>query len=200
MNSFVRDSIIIIGRSEIVKEVANLNAISELFTTLAINNLNPNLHPTYTMFLDKNVQVLENIRENKISTTVLTSVDNVNLLTEGMRSKVFSVKPVGFNCTTPYTGAQLHYCGFTHDLAVSFAIQQGFKNVILLGAADFTKSHYDNTWDFTYSENLKRQSVYFLSAVCTKYCNLFTMNPNSVLNVLRITEREIFDYASKRER
>ena len=108
-----------------------------------------------------------------------------------------SVKPVGFSCTAPYTDTQLHYCGFTHDLAVSFAIQQGFKRVILLGAADFTERHYDSSLKFTYSGNLKAQSVHFLENVCTQHCELLTINPNSVLNIPRITEREIFEHASE---
>lgn len=200
MNRFVRETIIIIGRSEIVKEVANLDAISELFITLAINNTNPQIRPTYTMFLDKCPQVVRNIQDNDIDTTVLTSLSNTSTIPSELKLVAFQVKPVGFNCTEPYADMQLHYCGFTHDLAVSFAIQQGFKRVILLGAADFTERHYDNDTKFKYSENLKYQSIHFLEDVCAKHCELLTMNPNSVLDIPRITEREIFSYASERER
>ena len=197
MNRFVKETIIIMGRSEIVKEVVNLDAISELFITLAINNTNPQIRPTYTMFLDRCPLVIKNIRDNKIDTTILTSLDNASLLPPELKSIAFQVKPVGFSCTAPYTDTQLHYCGFTHDLAVSFAIQQGFKRVILLGAADFTERHYDSSLKFTYSENLKAQSVHFLENVCTQYCELLTINPNSVLNIPRITEREIFEYVGE---
>ena len=200
MNRFVRETIIVIGRSEIVREVANPNTISELFITLAINNTNPKIRPTYTMFLDQCPRVVRNIQDNGVDTTILTSLENAVTLPPELKSVAFQVKPVGFSCTTPYTDAQLHYCGFTHDLAVSFAIQQGFKRVILLGAADFTERHYDNNAKFKYSENLKQQSIHFLEEVCTKYCELLTMNPKSVLNVSRITEREILEYASERER
>lgn len=200
VNSFVRDTIVIIGRSEIVREVANLSTISELFITLAINNTNPSIHPTYTMFVDKNMNVVKNIVDNKIDTTVLTTLDNINSVPLSVKSIAFRIKPVGFNCTEPYTNTDLHYCGFTHDLAISFAIQQGFKRVILLGAADFTETHYDNDTKFKYSNNLKRQSINFIENVCTQHCEIYAMNPSSVLNVQRITGREILGYASQRER
>ena len=180
----------IIGRSEIVNN-SLLTKISELFYTLGINNTNPTFCPTYTMSVDYALNAINNIVINKLDTTLLISWNNIELLRDDIKYKIFEYKTVGSECKTPYTHNILHYCGFTHDVAVSFGIQQGFKNIVLVGAADFTNIHYDNSKPFIYSKRLMEQSKYFLEKVCTQYCNLYTFNPESKLNIPRITLEEV---------
>lgn len=190
MGFTVHNTIFIVGRSEIVAQ-ANLPLISELFTTIGINNIRPDFDPTYTMFVDKGLDVVKNITENNLKTTILTTFSNVKNYTFTTPTKVFDIVFAGSDVTTPYTGKYLHYSGFTHDIAVSFAIKKRFQNVILLGAADFTQRHYDNNTKFKCSDSLKGQSINFLENVCAKHCNLYTVNPASALHIPRITLDDI---------
>lgn len=83
---------------------------------------------------------------------------------------------------------KLAWCGFTHDYVISYCIVKGYKNIILVGAADFTgNKHYITNEEFKYSEKLKYQSKRYIEEVCTKKANIYTCNSNSLLNVPRIS-------------
>ena len=87
---------------------------------------------------------------------------------------------------------KLAWCGFTHDYALSYCILKGIKEVILLGAADFSHNgHFATSLEFTPSELLRRQSLKFIEDTCTKYIKVKTCNPNSMLNVERISVEEL---------
>jgi hypothetical protein len=79
---------------------------------------------------------------------------------------------------------ELAWCGFTHDYAISYCIMKGYKNIILIGAADFTgNSHYLTKEEFRYSEKLKEQSKKYIEEICSKRANIYTCNPQSILNI-----------------
>lgn len=83
---------------------------------------------------------------------------------------------------------KLAWCGFTHDYAISYCIMKGYKNIILIGTADFIgNKHYLTNEEFEYSEKLKLQSKRFIEEICSKRVNIRTCNPQSILNVPRVT-------------
>ena len=83
---------------------------------------------------------------------------------------------------------KLAWCSFTHDYAVSWAIWKGYENVVLIGAADFVDGpHHTLGGAFRYSIPLSKESIQFLSEVCTKRINIYTCNPKSSLKVPRVT-------------
>ena len=85
-------------------------------------------------------------------------------------------------------GGRLAWCGFTHDYVISYCIMKGYKNVVLVGTADFTgDQHYLTKEEFKYSEKLKINSRRFIEEVCTKRVNIYTCNPNSLIDVKRIS-------------
>ena len=89
---------------------------------------------------------------------------------------------------------KLAWCGFTHDYAISYCIMKGYKNIILIGAADFTGTrHYLTEEEFKYSENLKLQSKQFIENFCSKKARISTCNPNSILKIPRIKIEELLE-------
>lgn len=87
-----------------------------------------------------------------------------------------------------FLGGRLAWCGFTHDYVISYCIMKGYKNIILIGAADFAgNQHYLTEEEFKYSEKLKANSRKFIEEVCTKRANVYTCNPNSLIDVERIS-------------
>ena len=82
---------------------------------------------------------------------------------------------------------KLAWCGFTHDYAISYSIMKGFKNIVLIGAADFTGTkHYVTEEEFKYSEKLKFRSKRFIEEICSKRANIYTCNPDSILDIPHI--------------
>ena len=182
-----KNTLIIVGRSEIVgAKFQYLLYFNELYPTIGINNMNPKFHPKYTMFVDAKMGPINNIVNNNIDTTILTSLNNLNRVPDNIPTQWFKYEFMG-NSDKPYTGDILHFCGFTHDVAISYGIQQGYKNIILFGAADFSKHHYDDNTKFTRGKGIETQSIRFIEDVFSKYANVYTLNPDSVLNVERIS-------------
>ena len=82
---------------------------------------------------------------------------------------------------------KLAWCGFTHDYAISYCIMKGYQNIVLIGTADFTGHvHFLTAEAFNYSEKLKFQSKKFIEEFCTKRANIYTCNPDSILEIPRI--------------
>ena len=87
---------------------------------------------------------------------------------------------------------KLAWCGFTHDYALSYCISKGYKEVVLIGAADFVgDGHYSIPAEFKRSQKLQEKSINFINNVCTKYLDVYTCNPNSSLSVPRISIDEL---------
>ena len=87
---------------------------------------------------------------------------------------------------------KLAWCGFTHDYAISYCIIKGYSRIILAGAADFIEGkHYSTDEEFRYSEKLKNMSKRFIEEICSQRASIFTLNPDSFLNIPRITISEL---------
>ena len=83
---------------------------------------------------------------------------------------------------------KLAWYGFTHDYALSYCIMKGFSKIILMGTADFTgNKHYLTEEEFKYSEKLKLGSKRFIEDICSKKAEILTCNPNSILEIPRVT-------------
>ncbi len=91
-----------------------------------------------------------------------------------------------------YKDGKLAWCGFTHDYAVSYCIMKGYKNIILIGAADFIRGKHFMTEDvFSPSDILAEKSKRFIEEICTQRINIYTCNPESTLKVPRISLDEL---------
>lgn len=87
---------------------------------------------------------------------------------------------------------KLAWCGFTHDYAISYCIIKGYTRIILAGTADFVKGkHYATEEDFKYSEKLKKLSKKFIEEVCSKRAEILTINPESYLEIPRISIQKL---------
>ena len=79
---------------------------------------------------------------------------------------------------------KLAWCGFTHDYVVSYLIDQGCKEIVLLGAADFINGeHYSNNTFFSYSPKLREKSIEFIQDCANRYVDIKTCNPNSLIKI-----------------
>ena len=96
------------------------------------------------------------------------------------------------NCNDLLRNNELAWCGFTHDYALSYLISKGYDDIILIGTADFTSgAHFSNPYDLKCSDKLKLKSKKFIEEICCKRATIWTCNPNSILEIPRISIDEL---------
>lgn len=87
---------------------------------------------------------------------------------------------------------KIAWCGFTHDYAVSYCVKRGVKHVVLVGAGDFSSgSHFSNSHNFRCSNVCLEQSKRFIEDYVTKVLDIRTVNPESFLQIPRISIEEL---------
>lgn len=193
MNNFTVDNtVIIIGKSPIIDDVNIYTKLPDLqskFHNIGINQIAIPLRTEYIAFVDK--KAIISLKYIHLSTKIISIDKNATTSFEGdfYRSDHIPLdKPPFYNNT-------YSYYGFTHDICISWAYKNNFKNIILVGVADFTEnSVYSSFTDglpnmnsnFHYHNDCKAKSIKFIENA-QKYINIYTINPKSVLNVPRIS-------------
>ena len=179
----MEERVIILGDSPFLKEVEEkINYVTEKYYTLGINRIINKFNTHCHIFVDQHLIPLTNERQDLKTVTLYSYGD----LIQKRSRELYDTYPCGTNNVVEKDG-KLAWCGFTHDYALSYCIHKGAKEIILIGAADFSNGHYSVTHDFVYSDSLKKQSIKFIENVCSKYADIKTCNSNSALNIERIS-------------
>lgn len=172
------ETLLIFGRSEYINDISDsIPFLTEYYHTISINSVE--IPTEYVVFLDVTYPLVNRI--NKGSHKVITSYNNCSYLNPKLDITYVQYQLYDPNNFEPYDKDYLRYAGFTHDLAVSWGISKGFKTIVLLGVADFTKWHYDSRTLFKYSNRIAEQSCNFLER-CQECCKIYKTN-NSRLRV-----------------
>lgn len=179
----MKKRVIILGDSPFMERVADrLNYVTERFYTLGINNSITKFNTHCHVFIDNKFIPLTNSRQDLKTITLYMFGD----LIQKENKELYDTFPLGTGSEIVRDG-KLAWAGFTHDYAISYCIFKGYKEIILIGAADFEQNgHYATDEDFNYSQLLKRKSVNFIENVCNKLITIKTCNPNSTLNIEKI--------------
>ena len=89
---------------------------------------------------------------------------------------------------------ELAWCGFTHDYALSYLITKGYDDIILIGTADFVEgNHFSVPHPLVCSDKLKESSKKFIKEICSKRALIRTCNPNSSLDIPRVSIDELLE-------
>jgi len=185
----IQDTIIIIGDSPFLSEVENtIHYINQKYTTIGINRVIRKINTTYHIFVDEKILPYRNPSIPIITLALYGDlITNKEVLINTFSYKFDEDKRI-------FKDNKLAWCGFTHDYAISYCIWKGYKNIILIGAADFIEGkHYSNNETFSYSEILEKNSKKFIEEVCSNYVNIYTCNPNSKLNIPYIPIQKVLD-------
>lgn len=183
----MKKPILIIGDSPFLGEIENkLHYLLELYPSLGINNAIRRYNIQSHIFQDMKFVTLTN-RYSEIKTVSLfmygDAIQKENK--ELIDSYTFNFKKD--TCADLLKGSRLAWCGFTHDYAISYCITKGYTDIILAGTADFIgKQHYITSEIFSPSEKLVRLSKKFIEEICTQRANIYTLNPNSSLDIPKI--------------
>ncbi len=183
-NFSVEDTIVILGDSPFLQDIeSRIPLILNKYTSIGINTILSRYKTTYHAYIHYGMVHYTNDRHeigiicpNYLSDRVRK--DNVEYF-DIFQFNIFKDKEI-------YQDGKLAWGGYTHDYAVSYCIHKGWKNVILLGAADFVKGeHYSRPDKFIFSNKTKADSLRFLK-FCNKKANIYTCNPESELEINKI--------------
>ena len=187
----MKNTIIILGDSPFLKEVETyIRPLLKKYYSIGINNVITKYYTNEHAFLDMPFTYLTNKFVGKTVTTRayedLLKKDNKCLL---------GTYPFDFNKNTEkdiYTFNHVAWCGFTHDFAISYCVKEGYKRIILLGAGDFSQgSHFSNPHAFQFAYACREKSKKFIEEYVSKVVRIETCNPNSYLNIPRVTIQEL---------
>lgn len=196
MTEFTKENtIIIIGKSPILddpKIFSKAKTVKAKYHTIGINQAAIIFNTEYLAFVDAPIKLHYNsIHPN---TKIITQINHATEKFQGDFLECYV--PKDYDKDGPFKDDKYAYCGFTHDMCLSWSVKQGFKNVILMGVADFSHNNtylkefdkfVDSRKDFRHSDKMEAKSIKYINEVFTKYINIYTINPESKLNIPRIT-------------
>lgn len=194
----MKKPIIIIGDSPFLENIEDkVHYLLELYPSMGINNAIRKYNITSHIFQDMKFISLTN-RYPEIKTISLYMYGD---MIEKENKELYDSYTFNFKTNTAQDiikDNKLAWCGFTHDYAISYCIMKGYSHVILAGTADFTgSSHYLTEEQFNPAEKLVGHSKKFIEEVCSKKIKIYTLNPESTLNVPRIKIEKLFHFNRK---
>ena len=192
----IKDTVILLGDSPFIKTVeGQLPYVLDRYTSVGINRIVNTYKTSYQIFVDE--RMIPNANAH-------LDIPVISLRRYGDMIKVPEKELYDSYAFTTFKGdniekkdllkdEKLAWCGFTHDFALSYLITKGWKNIVLLGAADMNmgSGHYSVNMAFTPSHKLIQRSKKFIEEVCAERADIFTCNPDSILNVPKISIEEL---------
>ena len=190
----MKKPVLIIGDSPFLADVENqIHYLLELYPSIGINNAIRKYNMSSHIFQDMKFISLTN-RYPEVKTISLYKYGD---MIEKENKELHDSYTFNFKTNTAQDIVKdnnLAWCGFTHDYAISYCIMQGYTHVILVGTADFTGSlHYLTEEQFNHTEKLVGHSKKFIEEVCSKKNEIYTLNPESTLNVPRINIEKLLE-------
>ena len=182
-----KDTVVILGDSPFLTIIeTKISYVLDKFFSIGINRVINKFCTSYHICADEKIIPVANTHPMIPTVSLYRHGDMIRK----DRKELIDTYSFNFSKDTErdiIKGNKLAWCGFTHDYAISYCICKGWKNVILIGAADFTEGkHYSNTDKFNPSAKLVEQSKRFIEEVCIKRINIYTCNPYSKLKVPQI--------------
>jgi hypothetical protein len=191
----VPKTLLLIGRAPYLDECTPyLKYLMEMYPSIGINTLPLFYNTTYCCFLDP--YLLGYAQNMNKDIKMLTTRANAEIMCTH-ESILFDTFPYNLSSDDlPHHDNCLAYLGFTHDVCISWAIKNNYKNIVFIAAADFCDegySHKFGRYGFNRSMNVQNKSIVGIEKMFSKYINLYTVNPNSLLNIPRITIKELLE-------
>lgn len=181
-------TIIIFGRSPFINEIKeDIPRLIEKYHTIGINQFYQSFNVEYTAFAD----LLKPCNLPKITSKLIMSTFASPYWQDYENKEVFEIMHNRFEFSdVPF---RLNYFFHTPSFALNWAYLKGFKRVIM-GGIDLIQNtgHFDNPnfvpdWS---DDNIKLAKEH-LETVCTKYLDLYTLNPHSEIKLPYLNAKEL---------
>lgn len=192
-------TLLLIGRSPILDSTSeHVNYLVDLYPSIGINSISTVVNTKYCAFLDDSFKSY--INKVPKDTELITLEKNIVLSERwvGHFYETFRPSIRDYTKDLVVSEGKLAYFGFTHDMCISWAVLNGYKNIVLIGAADFDSEVYADldanvhTPVFIRNDGVRDSSIDAIENFYSKHINIFTVNENSMLKVPRITIDELY--------
>ena len=183
---------ILLGDSPFIKEVENkIQYVLDRYYSMGINRIVYRFKTSSHVFVDAFMVPLANERPDLFT----VSLAKYKSLIKKPNKDLYDSYSFDFRKNTERDlkkDNKLAWSSFTHDYALSYLITEGYDDIILIGAADFTLgAHYSNPYNLVCSDKFKEKSKRFIEDICCKRATIRTCNPNSYLGIPTINIDEL---------
>ena len=178
----MNDTLILFGRSLFIDKIKNyIPELIKKYDTLGINTF----YKTYpdidaVIFYDKDAAPKE-----KIDNLIITDRKNISEVKHQKNVEIYEV----ITNRPEFSNIQgiLNFYYFTSSMAINWAYLKGYKNVVLAGVDLENNYHFDDK-DFRpeLADGVQEKTKRYMEQVCSKYINLYQLNPESDLKLPRL--------------
>ena len=187
-------TVLIIGDSPFLGDIEEqLHYAIDKYPSIGINNAVRKYHVQMHTFQDAKFINLTNKYPEVKTITQYTFGDMI----QKKNRELYDSYTFNFKNNTAedlFLDGRLAWCGFSHDYIISYCIIKGYTNIVLIGTADFTGTkHFLTNEEFKYSEKLKFHSKKFIEEICSQRANIYTCNPDSILEVPRVDIKKLLE-------
>lgn len=174
------DTLILFGRSPFINEIRDkIPYLIENYHTMGCNTFCESFPDVeYVIFYD---DISPKVKDSIIITDEKNLTRNAKELLETHRHETYQIKKDDWTFSEDKN--VLHLCVHTPSMALNWAYQKGFKEVILAGIDLIPDTpHFDSCAKIFSNEAIK-QARKHLEQIATKYLNIYQLNPNSYLDL-----------------
>lgn len=183
----MNDTLILFGRSMFIEKInKHIPELIERYDTLGINTF----YKSYpgingVIFYDKIAAP-----ENKIKKLIITDIKNKNEVLNQENVELYETITNRAEFSLKENILNFYY--FTSSMAINWAYLKGYKNVVLCGVDLENNLHFDDkNHRPKLADGVLKKTRKYMEEVCTKYINLFQLNPESDLKIKKITVYEL---------
>lgn len=180
----MEDTLILFGRSPFINTIRDkIPYLISKYHTMGVNyfcNSFPDVE--YVIFYD-------NIVPDVKKSTIITSFKNLEKdaanLIYSHKYELYNVKRN--NKEFSKDKSTLHFWIHTPSMALNWAYQKGFRNVVLAGI-DLNHGRFDSFPSREFSDTALKEARNHLTKIATQYLNIYQLNPDSDLDLPKIQE------------
>lgn len=183
----MKDTIIIFGRSLFINKIKKyIPELIKKYDTMGINSFYESYPKIkYVIFYDK-IAAPKQIINNKIITDIKNKDEVYNQKDVTLYKVITNREEFSTNKNI------LNFYYFSSSMAINWAYLKGYKNVVLAGIDLENNLHFDNPLDKpNISEEVLFKARKYMENICSKYVNLFQLNPDSNIRLRKISIKEI---------
>lgn len=182
------DTLILFGRSPYINEIRDkIPYLIENYHTMGCNTFCESFPDVeYVIFYD---DISPKVKNSIVITDEKNLTRKAKELLENHKHETYEIKKI-FK-TFSDDPKVLHLWIHTPSMALNWAYQKGFKNVVLSGIDLIPNTPHFDCCAKIFSEEPIRQAKKHLLETATKYLNIYQMNPRSHVNLPKISIDEL---------
>jgi len=177
----MNDTLILFGRSMFINKIKkHIPDLIKKYDSLGINTFYesyPNINAV--IFYDKTAAPTR-----QIDNLIITDRKNADTVIHQKNKELYEVVTNREEFSIKQGVINFYY--FTSSMAINWAYLKGYKNVVLCGIDLMNNLHFDNDFKSDLSDGVQTETKKYMENICTKYINLFQLNPESDLKIPKI--------------